>query len=102
MNNPLVSIVILCWNRKKDMKESLNNIRKIDYTNLEVIVVDNCSTDGTVEMIEQDYPEVNLIKMYKNIGIEAYNIGFKNSLGEYIVILDDDSFPAKGAIQRMV
>lgn len=102
MNASLVSIVTICWNRKADICESLSRIREIDYPNLEVIVVDNASTDGTPEMIETEFPEVRLIKMFRNIGIEAYNIGFKNAKGKYIVILDDDSFPQRDAITRMV
>ena len=102
MNSPKVSIVTICWNRKTDICESLSRIREIDYPNLEVIVVDNASEDGTPETITKEYPEVRLIRLYKNIGIEAYNIGFKNAKGEYIVILDDDSFPQKNAIRRMV
>ncbi|NRY60047.1 glycosyltransferase family 2 protein [Clostridium beijerinckii] len=102
MKTPLVSIVSICWNRKIDICESLKKIREIEYDNLEVIVVDNCSTDGTVEAIEKGFQEINLIKMYKNIGIEAYNIGFKNAKGKYIIIIDDDSFPHKQAVARMV
>lgn len=102
MNKPLVSVAILCWNRKEDVRESLTKLKKQTYENLEIIVVDNCSADGTVQMIEKEFPEVNLIKMFKNIGIEAYNIGFKNARGEYIVILDDDSFPREDAVARMV
>lgn len=102
MNTPLVSIVTICWNRKADICESLSKIREIDYSNMEVIVVDNASEDGTQETIEREFPEVRLIKMFRNIGIEAYNIGFKNAKGEYIIILDDDSFPQKDAVQRMV
>ena len=102
MNYPLVSIVTICWNRKAEIRESLSRIREIDYPNLEVIVVDNASADGTPEVIEAEFFEVKLIKMFKNIGIEAYNIGFKNAKGEYIVILDDDSFPAKDSITKMV
>ncbi len=102
MKEPCVSIVMLCWNRKEDVYESLRRIREIEYGALEVIVVDNGSTDGTQTMVEQEFPEARLIRMYKNLGIEAYNIGFENASGEYIVILDDDSFPAKQAIRRMV
>ncbi|MUG72489.1 glycosyltransferase family 2 protein [Paenibacillus validus] len=102
MKEPCVSIVMLCWNRKEDVYESLQRIREIEYGALEVIVVDNGSTDGTQTMVEQEFPEARLIRMYKNLGIEAYNIGFENASGEYIVILDDDSFPAKQAIRRMV
>ncbi|KAF0996456.1 glycosyltransferase family 2 protein [Geobacillus sp. TFV-3] len=99
---PLVSIVMLAWNRKDDVRESLMHIQEIDYTPIEVIVVDNASTDGTPEMIENEFPDVRLIRMFKNIGIEAYNIGFENAKGKYIVIIDDDSFPARHAIRRMV
>lgn len=102
MNNPLVSIVTICWNRKDDILESLKGILQIEYNNLEIIVVDNNSDDGTIEAIEKHYPQVKLIKMFKNLGIEAYNIGFKNASGKYIVILDDDSFPEKHAISRMI
>jgi hypothetical protein len=102
MDQPLVSIVILCWNRKEDVREGLQRIKKQTYLNFEVIVVDNSSFDGTQEMIESEFPEVKLIRMFKNIGIEAYNIGFENAKGEYIVILDDDSFPKEDALEKMV
>lgn len=101
-NSPLVSLVTICWNRKAEICESLRRIKEIEYKSLEIIVVDNCSTDGTIEAIESEFPEVKLIKMFKNIGIEAYDIGFKNARGKYIVILDDDSFPQKNAVRRMV
>jgi GT2 family glycosyltransferase len=102
VNRPLVSIVSLCWNRKDEILESLAQIHTIDYPHLEVIVVDNASNDGTAEAIEGKYPGVRLLRMFKNIGIEAYNIGFKNAHGDYIVILDDDSFPHPQAISNMV
>ena len=99
---PLVSIVMLAWNRKDDVRESLRHIQKIDYEPLEIIVVDNASDDGTAQMVEAEFPDVHLIKMKKNIGIAAYNVGFEQAKGKYIVIIDDDSFPARHAIRRMV
>ncbi|UJF33203.1 glycosyltransferase family 2 protein [Paenibacillus hexagrammi] len=100
--NPKVSIVMLCWNRKDDVRESLSRIRDIEYRDYELLVVDNGSTDGTQEMVEADFPEAKLIRMSHNVGIEAYNVGFEKALGEYLVIIDDDSFPASRAISRMV
>ncbi|WP_456277648.1 glycosyltransferase family 2 protein [Bacillus sp. AK128] len=104
MNNqsPLVSIVMLAWNRKEDVRESLIRINEVCYNPFEVIVVDNASNDGTQDMVETEFPDVKLIRMYKNIGIEAYNIGFENAKGDYIIIIDDDSFPARNALTLMV
>jgi len=99
---PLISIVTICWNRKADICESLSRIRDIDYPNLEIIVVDNASTDGTSATIESDFPEVHLLQMPENVGITAYNAGFEIARGEYIVILDDDSFPQRDSLKRMV
>jgi GT2 family glycosyltransferase len=99
---PLVSIVILSWNRKDDVRESLSRIYESDYPNIEVIVSDNGSMDGTPDMVRNNFPQALLLRSNKNIGIEAYNAGFKAAKGEFIVILDDDSFPEKSAVARMV
>ena len=58
-----------------------------------MIVVDNASSDGTPEMVEKEFPEVNLIRLNKNIGIAGWNKGFEAAKGEYILVLDDDSYP---------
>lgn len=100
--NALVSIVMLAWNRKEDVRESLTRIAEIEYDNYEVIVVDNASTDGTQELVKREFPYVNLIEMSENVGIKAYNVGFEQAKGDYIIIIDDDSFPAKTAMRRMV
>ncbi|MCI4624371.1 MAG: glycosyltransferase family 2 protein [Candidatus Magnetoovum sp. WYHC-5] len=102
IKNPLVSIVAICWNRKDVVRESLSQISELTYPNLEVILVDNCSTDGTVEMVKNSFPNVDVLCMDKNIGVSAYNFGFRKASGEYIIILDDDSYPEKGAIELMV
>jgi GT2 family glycosyltransferase len=99
---PLVSAVILAWNRCSDVRESLEHIRKSTYPNLEVIVCDNGSEDNTADMVRAEFPEVVLIRFGENIGIEAYNAGFRAARGEFVVTLDDDSWPAADAIARMV
>jgi GT2 family glycosyltransferase len=98
----LVSVVILAWNRREDLRESLVRLRENRYPNLEIIVCDNGSTDGTAQMVRAEFPHVTLIEIGRNIGIEAYNEGFRRARGKYIVILDDDSFPEAEAIGRMV
>ena len=94
----MVTINILSFNRKVELKNTLNKIYEQDYEDIEVIVVDNASTDGSPEMIKNDFPEVQLIQLDKNIGIAGWNEGFKIAKGEYILVLDDDSYPEKDTI----
>ena len=100
--NEMVSIVMLCWNRWEDVNVSLSRIEEIDYSNLETIVVDNGSTDGSQKNISEQFPWVKLIEAGTNLGIEAYNLGFEAAEGEFILIIDDDSYPAKDSIERML
>ncbi len=101
-NKPLVSIVIFSWNRKNDILRSLSEINRSSYKNLEIILVDNGSTDGTINEVQKKYQKVKIIALKKNIDIAAYNYGFAKAAGKYILILDDDSFPAHDAIQKAV
>ena len=86
---------MVSFNRKSIIEFTLNKIYEQEYYPFEIIIFDNASDDGTCEMIEKKYCEVNLIKNNKNIGIEGYNIAFKLAQGQYFLILDDDSYPDK-------
>jgi len=98
----LVSIVIRTWNRKEDLKETLEILKNEQYIPLEIIVVDNGSTDGTDSMMTSKYPEVHFIKLSKNLGVEATNIGIEKAKGKFILLLDDDSHPQPGSISKAV
>jgi len=97
-----VSVVILTWNRKDDLMETLAILENEIYSNLEVIVIDNASTDGTDGAVAKFCPSVIYKKLSDNLGIAGYNIGFKEASGDYIVALDSDSYPHPDAIRRMV
>lgn len=99
---PLVSIVIVTWNRRDLTREVLRRIQSQTYLPYEVVVVDNGSADGTPEMIQREFPDVRLICLATNIGIGAFNLGVAQSRGDFLVGLDDDSFPAPDAIQKAV
>jgi len=101
-HRPPVSIVILSWNRKQQLQNTLQNVLTIPYQNLEIIVIDNASTDGSPKMVRDAFPSVCLIQLPANIGIAGWNAGFTNATGKYIVVLDDDSYPKNDAIERMV
>ena len=83
---PKVSIVVLNWNGKLYLKDCLDSLQKVIYKNLEIIVVDNASIDGSVEFIRKNFPKVKIIKNKKNYGFaKGNNIGFKASKGEYVL-----------------
>jgi len=70
---------------------------------IEIIVVDNDSTDGSQELVLEKYPEVKLIKNRKNLGFaKANNIGIKESNGKYICIINSDVEILKGCFEKMV
>lgn len=102
-NMPLVSIVVLNWNGKHFLKDCLNSLQKVIYKNLEIIVVDNASSDGSVEFIKKNYPEVKVIKNKENYGFaKGNNIGFKASKGKYILILNNDTIITSNFFDSLV
>ncbi|MBF0566491.1 MAG: glycosyltransferase family 2 protein [Nitrospirae bacterium] len=105
-NGPLVSAVVLSYNRRNDLRETIEMLASQGYARVEILVVDNASTDGTREMLldmaEKLSPRLRLFFMDGNLGVDAYNVGFFNAKGQYVLILDDDSFPAFDAIEKMV
>ena len=100
--HPLVSIVMLSYNRSADVLYGLNRLQEITYPALEFLVVDNASSDDTVRKVGDQFPHVSLISLKENIGVAAANMGFGAAKGEYIVIIDDDSFPLPDSISLMV
>ena len=97
---PIVSVVILSYNRKGQIRETLSELQKQSYQDFEVIVVDNNSHDGSQQLIEEEFTEVKLIKLPHNIGIAARNRGIEISRGEFIVLMDDDAVLAKDWIEK--
>ncbi|MBU4348136.1 glycosyltransferase family 2 protein [Patescibacteria group bacterium] len=101
---PKVSVIIPSWNRKEDLDITLKSIFSQNLKDLEVIVIDNGSTDGSSKMVGKKYPEVILIKNKKNKGVSiAKNQGIKRSQGEYILFCDSDiEMTHKNCISNML
>jgi GT2 family glycosyltransferase len=102
---PLVTIAILAYNRREPLKHTLHvMLEEIEYPRdaLEVIVVDNDSTDGTSDMLSADFPDVQVIKTEKNIGAPAWNRALAAGAGEFFLILDDDCHLEGGDLKRAV
>ena len=62
----LVSVIILNFNGRGMLRKCLQSVSKTNYPNYEVIVVDNCSTDGSCAMVEEEFPHVQVIKNSEN------------------------------------
>ncbi|MBN1288974.1 MAG: glycosyltransferase family 2 protein [Actinobacteria bacterium] len=102
IGRPRVSAVIPNWNRKNDLREALEAIKAQTYPIEEIIVVDNNSSDGTREMIEEEFPEVLFIQSPHNIVIQALNIGAKTAKGDIILHQDNDGVLNPDAVEKMI
>ncbi|MCB1195708.1 glycosyltransferase family 2 protein [bacterium] len=104
-NNPctqVISIIIPNWNGAKHIVTCLESIFASTYSELEVIVVDNGSTDKSIELITNNFPLVKILKFQTNKGFSAaVNAGIKNSSGSYIFLLNNDMRLEPHCIERL-
>lgn len=102
----LVTVYITTFNRLDLLKRSLDSVRTQTYKNIEIIVVDDCSTDGTQEFLKEIAKGDERIKFFlkeKNGGAcESRNIAIQNARGEYITGLDDDDYFLPNRIENFV
>lgn len=86
---------MLNWNGKMDTIECIQSLQKIDYTNYEIICVDNGSSDGSVECIRDRFPTVRIVANKQNLGWSGgNNVGIRHALtmgAEYILLLNNDA-----------
>lgn len=91
---PKVSVIIVNWNCKEDLPVCLRALEKQTARDFEVIIVDNGSTDDSVEMIRRDFPSVKVIEAGANLGFaEGCNVGIAAAAGEWIATLNPDTEP---------
>lgn len=103
-NDKLVSVLICVYNGKDHLREAINSILSQDYKNIEIVIVDDGSTDNT-EQIAKSYTDKRL-KYYKNetnLGLtRSLNIGLKHCSGRYVCRIDHDDFCLPGRIRKQV
>jgi GT2 family glycosyltransferase len=90
---PLVSVVIPNWNGKKFLPECIDSLIEQTFCDFEVILVDNGSTDGSAEFVEERYGEfIRIIRNKENLGFTGgNNVGIRSARGKYIVLLNNDT-----------
>jgi GT2 family glycosyltransferase len=102
---PLVTVNILSCNRRDDLARTLTaTLTELSYPRerLEVVVVDNASRDGSPEMVTSRFPSVTLVRGDRNIGVSAWNEGFRVGRGDLFLILDDDCYLIGDGLRRAV
>lgn len=101
---PKVSVVVSNYNGVKLnlLEESLSSILKNDYPNLEVILVDNASTDNSIKVARKKYPKLRIIQNPVNMYSEGMNLGIRSSSGEYVAFFNNDVGVKNGYFQKFI
>jgi N-acetylglucosaminyl-diphospho-decaprenol L-rhamnosyltransferase len=95
-----VSIVIVSHNSWAHLDRALSAVDALGH---EVIVVDNGSTDGTIDRVRERFPDVQLLALAKNVGFaRGNNAGIDAATGRYLLLMNADAWPADGAVAALV
>ena len=98
-----VSFVTPHWNKLELLRKALKTLEEQTYQDFEIIIIENGSTDGSVEFIKNNYPAIHLIELPENIGYApAANLGIQHAAGEYIAFYSNDVYSDRCWLERMV
>ena len=99
----MVSIIVLNHNGAHLLTECLHSVLEQTFRDYEVIVVDNASTDGSVSLVERQFPQVKLVKLWTNKGFTGGNIaGYKIASGKHIALLNNDTRMCSVWLEKLV
>lgn len=106
MSNPLVTVICLCYNHERFVTEAVESAINQTYNNIQIIIVDDASTDNSVNQIKllaQKYPEVQTILLTENLGnCKAFNLAFQQAKGKYIIDFATDDVMLTNRISEQV
>ncbi|RYE15087.1 MAG: glycosyltransferase family 2 protein, partial [Rickettsiales bacterium] len=106
MKNPLISIIIPAYNAVQYIEETINSCLNQTYNNIEVIVQDDRSKDGTWELANELYqhnPKVKLFRNEKNLGIgDNWNAAYDKVTGDYIIIFNADDLISPDLVTKFL
>ena len=89
---PRISVIVPNWNGAHLLPTCLNSLRRQTLTPHEIIIVDNTSTDGSLELLARDYADVHVIALPRNAGFTgACNVGIRASHGKWVALLNSDT-----------
>ncbi len=98
-----LSIIIVNWNTRELLRACLDSLREsAEIDNIEIIVVDNASSDGSAEMVVREFPETAVIQIPENRGFSSgNNAGMAAATGEYVLLLNSDTEVRGNALRLM-
>jgi len=103
---PLAYIVVLNWNGKHHLQECLQSLENISYENFKIVLVDNHSTDGSVEFVKSFFPSIEIIRNDRNLGFSAgNNVGIRHALShgaDYVILLNNDTRVEPDFLLRLI
>ena len=100
-----LSYVIVTYNRREPLLRTLEILHAttpLPAGEWEAWVVDNGSTDGTLDALRERFPRVNVIARERNEGVWSRSYAFAPARGEYLILLDDDSYPVGDTVTRSI
>lgn len=98
-----VSIVIPTWNRREDLRRTLHKLRSMDFPESQIHVYVNGCSDGTLDMLHQDFSEVKVHRSSQNDGLSwARNVMIQDCSTEFVIGFDSDSWPLDADFARRV
>jgi GT2 family glycosyltransferase len=98
-----VSVIIPNWNGGKWLEACLNALKSQDYGDFEVLVVDDASTDGSMDRLEERFPGVRQLQLTKHHGFaRAVNAGIRATSADYVLLLNNDTLPSTSFIRNLV
>lgn len=104
--NPLVSVALLCYNHEKYISKAIRSVLEQTYKNIELVIVDNASTDRTLDIIKREIiydKRVKLIALSENTFASfGSNLAIKNCKGEYVASLSGDDYFEKNKIENQI
>lgn len=105
MTLPTVSVVVVNYNGRHHLEPCFNSLIKQDYPGdrLELLLIDNASQDGSLELMAQRFPDVKIIRNQENVGFApAVNQGARAATGQYVALINNDAYADPNWIAEMV
>lgn len=100
---PAVSVIITNYNGRKYLKDCFDSLRNGSFTDFEIIVVDNGSSDRSVEFLKENYPQVKILELGSNLGLAiASNRGKELAEGKYLFFYNNDTIADKEMLAELV